>query len=68
MKELAVSAIGATGNFGRSDDICSFLSEFSHTPSLSTAHRNSFPSGRTLALYLGDWLDLFPFFSFCYAQ
>ena len=37
MKELAVSAIGATGNFGRSDDIFSFLSEFSHTPSLSTA-------------------------------
>ena len=38
MKELAVSAIGATGNFGCSDDIFSFLSEFSHyTPSLSTA-------------------------------
>ena len=27
MKELAVSAIGATGNVGCSDDICSFLSQ-----------------------------------------
>ena len=36
MKELAVSAIGATGNFGRSDDICSFLAQFSQTPSPCT--------------------------------
>lgn len=28
MKELAVSAIGATGIVGCSDDICSFLSQF----------------------------------------
>lgn len=27
MKELAVSAIGATGTVGCSDDICSFLSQ-----------------------------------------
>ena len=36
MKELAVSAIGATGNFRCSDDICSFLAQFSHTPSPCT--------------------------------
>ena len=35
MKELAVSAIGATGNVGCSDDICSFLSQsFIYAPPL----------------------------------
>ena len=36
MKELAVSAIGATGTVGCSDDICPFLS-LSFTLSPSTA-------------------------------